>query len=1151
MTCDVRFKILGSLDVSIDGSSVAVGAGRQRTLLARLLLDANRSLHPDALIDAIWGDVIPQHPDAALQIVVSRLRTALGCAADRVTSGPAGYRIEVSDDEADHLSARRAFARAEDLWAQHDFEGVAAAANAALSCWTADALADLADAPFYEVAHAELREFRLAVYELRNRAYFRCGRHVEIAADIGSWIRTEPWRERLRAHQMLALYRSGRRVDAITVYDDFRAALSAELAVEPSTFVQELYERVREQDPTLMATRAGIVGALPAWTPCALPFVGRLREESRIFDRLREVAAGASRMVLIEGEAGIGKSRLALEVARRAHDEAIILPVDGADALRPGLQVIATALADASSHLGDAELRLCLGRWPGDAAQLAPVLRRRFPDLAPALDADDKTRSARMSAAVGSWIAGLSQRAPILLVVDDLHRAGPALLQLLGALLVDEDPKRVLVLATARSAADRSARLEQLTRSLQRRGVLDRIELEGLECASVGQMLIELGRPESTSVVAQLTLTTHGHPYLLGEMLRDSECGSKPATDDDVTSRIRHFVRRRVAALGEPGATLLGMAAAVDGGFDIAFLAELSRGTVQSTEALVDRAIEAGLLHVTGLGTYDFAHDLARRAIAEAVDVEVRRDIDRDLAELLERREVLPARVAAAWNRVTGVDADARLVLWAERAGEAASSDLDLEAAARWFGLGVDRATDERTRAHLLIKLAGVQCQLADRAGVPTLRAALEIVRRLDDTDLLVEAATVWTPIWASMPTLTRHERVALLTESASRAPAGPLRAQLRARLATELAQTSEWPRARELADEALTEMQDSRDRTVVPEVLMRHFGTTGTPHNLGVRREYMRDVLKMTAGGHDPIQRFFALSFAACAAVEAGDLDETDALLDSAFALARSTGVAFLAYNAECIRAWRAGLAGDIDEAEDLALGAMRLGTDSGIDYAVIGPGLQLSSIRWHQGRFGDLVPLLRVMTNADDVGATILLARALACTRGARDEAIEVFAKATRHDFDDLPLGPHWAGCLVAAAEAAWLLEDRRVGAIVRRLLEPFAEQVVFNGTWVIAPVAYGAGVAAAAAGEPEAERFFEQALALCHRLRAPMLRARTELAWSRYLVTRDRSTRDDDRTVPAVVRDVFVEHRIEPVAGSTDAFYRQAEAALAALR
>ncbi len=1139
MASDVRFRILGSLDVSVDGSPVMIGAARQRALLARLLLDANRSLHPDLLVDAIWGDAIPQHPDAALQIVVSRLRTALGRAAGRLTSGPAGYRIEANDDEVDHLRARRTYARARELWTQNDFGGAAMAADTALGCWTADALADLGDAPFYAAAYEELRELRLAIYELRNRAYFRCGRHVEILADIGTWIRAEPWRERLRAHQMLALYRAGRRVDALAVYDDLCQSLSTDLDVEPTAFVQELYARIRDQDPTLVAHRAGIVGALPAWTPCSLPFVGRGREESQIFGRLREVAAGASRMILVEGEAGIGKSRLALEVARRAHDEVIVLPVDGADALRPGLQMIAAALAEASSHLGDAELRLCLGRWPGDLAEIVPALRRRLPDLPPALDADDETRASRLRAAVVSWISGLSQRAPVMLLLDDLHRAGPTLLFLLGALLVDEEPKRVLVIATARSAADRSSRLGQLVRSLEQRGVLDRIELEGLRSESVGRLLTELGRENATSVATELAIVTHGHPYLLGEMLRESDSGTSPATDDDVTGRIRHFVLRRVAAFGDPGAQLIGIAAAVDGGFDTALLAELSRGTLQSTEALLDRAIGSGLMHVTRLGTYDFAHDLARRAIVESMDVDERSGLHHDIAVELERRHESPERIAAHWTCVSGPVGEAAAVVWAERAGESALRDLDAHAAAGWFRVAVDRAVDERARAHLLVRLAGALCQSGDKAGSDTLRSALEIIHRLDDDALLLEAATVWTPIWSSMPTLSGDERVELLTESAGRA-SGAVRAQLLARLATELSSTPEWRRARTLADEALAAAQRDEDRSVVPEASMRHFQATGTPHNLDTRRRYMHDVLVQTVDGHDPIQRFFAFGMAAGAAIEAAELDQADRYLDDAFALARDADVPALTYNAECMRVWRTGLAGDLDEAERMAFAAMRLGTRGGIEYAVIGPGLQVSGIRWQQGRFTDLIPLLRVTTRPDDVGGSILLARALASGADTRSEALEVLTKAARHEFDDVPLGLHWTGCLVAAAEAACMLGDARVGNVVRGLLEPFADCVAFNGVWPIAPVAYGAAVASVAAGaDRRARAFFEQALDISQRLRAPMLQARTEMAWSHLLGSAGSGPT------------VFVEHPIEPVPGATEAFYRSAHEALTAMR
>ncbi len=277
-----------------------------------------------------------------------------------------------------------------------------------------------------------------------------------------------------------------------------RRSLADELAVEPSHFVQELHGRMLDQDPALLLRRSGIVATLPTWTPCGLPFVGRSREEHLIFDVLRDVAAGATRMVLVEGEAGIGKSRLVLEAARRAHDDAIVLAVDGADALHPGLLMLTAALTEASVQLSDVELRLCLGRWPGDVADLAPALRRRLPDLPPPLEADAETRAAAVRAAIVSWIGALSQRAPVMLLLDDIHRAGTALLLLLGEMFVDQEPKRVLVLATARSGgADRSSRLEQLARSLQKRGELDRFELGGLGSDQVERLLNELALPDA------------------------------------------------------------------------------------------------------------------------------------------------------------------------------------------------------------------------------------------------------------------------------------------------------------------------------------------------------------------------------------------------------------------------------------------------------------------------------------------------------------------------------------------------------------------------------------------------------------------------------------------------------------------------------
>jgi len=1104
MSRTVRFRLLGSLGVSVDGTSVAIGAPRQRALLALLLLDANRALPSHVLIEGIWGAAALQHPDAALQIVVSRLRNALGPVADRVTSVPGGYRIDVAEDELDVLRARRDFLRAQAMWAQDDYAEAAARADDALSCWNGDALADLRDAPFYDAAHQALDELRLAIYEFRTRSYLRCGRHVEVLGDIDAWVRLDPWRERMRAHQIVALYRAGRRVDALAVYEDLRQCLAQDLGVDPSTFMQELHARVLRQDPTLLARRAGIVAALPAWTPCSLPFVGRAREETLIFDRLRDVAAGSTHMVLVEGVAGIGKSRLALEAARRAGGDAIVLAVDGGDSLRPGLHVLAAALADASSQLSDAELRLCLGHWPGDLAAVVPALRQRLPDLPPPLDGDEEIRAARLRAAVVSWISALSQRAPVFLLVDDIDRAGAALLLLVGAALVDDEPKRVLLVATARSdSADRSSRLDRLLWSLERRDLVDRIELGGIAPAFVERLLDELERPDAATLAAELSLITRGHPYLLGEMLREPGLGAATPSADTVSCRIRQFVLRRVAGLGGPGASLLGIAASVGGEFDAALLTEVSGGTVQSTASLIDQAVDAGLLHVTGLGTFDFVHDLVRRAIAESREEGARAQEHADIAIALERRSASAARIAAQWGQASGTVASRKAMLWGDRAGEDALHDLDPHAAIDWFAFAAERAEEERTRAHLLIRLAGAQCQAGDKSGAETLRAALDIARRLHDSDLLVEAATLSTPIWDSMPALSAGERVSILTDGSRQARDPGTRARLTARLATELVFTPSWRRARTLADAALGEAREHGDASVLTEVLLRHFAATFTPHNLAERRQNADEAV--AAAEHDPVARFHALTAAASAAIEAAELDEADAYIHDACTLGRACELPILAYNIECVRAWRAGLAGDLEEAERLVFGAIEIGTRRGVARPEVGPSLQIGSMRWQQDRLGELLPILRTSRETHDAGSEILLARALADFAELEPEATSVLAAAAKNGFADLPLGMLWSGELVVAAETAFLLGCADIGRVVRGLLEPFHDRVAFNAVWVVAPIAYGAALAAAAAGEPDADAFFAEALDVCDRLRAPVLRARTENMWNRVLVAR----------------------------------------------
>jgi DNA-binding SARP family transcriptional activator len=205
--------VLGAIRVEAGGRAMKIAAPRQRALLALLLLDANHTVSSSTLIDGIWGETPPQHPESALHIVICRLRHVLGPVAPLLARDSAGY---------------------------------------ALTCWTGAALADVTTFPFYDAASRRLDQFQLELVESRNTAYLRCGRHLEVLPDIEKWIAANPWRERLRAHQMVALYRSGRQIEALAAYDDLRRLLLDDFGIDPHDEVRRLQSRILSGDPTLL-----------------------------------------------------------------------------------------------------------------------------------------------------------------------------------------------------------------------------------------------------------------------------------------------------------------------------------------------------------------------------------------------------------------------------------------------------------------------------------------------------------------------------------------------------------------------------------------------------------------------------------------------------------------------------------------------------------------------------------------------------------------------------------------------------------------------------------------------------------------------------------------------------------------------------------
>ncbi|HEX7625432.1 MAG TPA: BTAD domain-containing putative transcriptional regulator [Gaiellaceae bacterium] len=358
----MEFRILGPLEVSDGDRPVAVAGAKPRALLAALLIRSGQTVSAERLIDELWGDDPPETAANTLQVYVSQLRRALG--PGTIERRSSGYALGASRAQID-------LARFEDLVESAraaEPPAAAAALHEALSLWRGEP----------EVDGARLGELRLAALEARIDADLALGRHAELVPELQVLVAEEPLRERLRAQLLLALYRAGRQAEALAEYARARATLVEELGVEPGPELQRVHRAVLahadEGAPHLV---------LPTSLPVpATPLVGRraeLAEVSALF------AAGA-RLVTLTGPGGIGKTRLALEVARAANEHATFVLLDSVTdpALVEGaIQRALRTEDDVREHLRGLTALLLLDNFEQvlDAAPLVSSLLEEAPGL--------------------------------------------------------------------------------------------------------------------------------------------------------------------------------------------------------------------------------------------------------------------------------------------------------------------------------------------------------------------------------------------------------------------------------------------------------------------------------------------------------------------------------------------------------------------------------------------------------------------------------------------------------------------------------------------------------------------------------------------------------------------------------------------------
>lgn len=290
--------------------------GKLRSLLAVLLLHANHVVSVEKLAEALWGLPLPAGAAGRVRTLVSELRRA--CADSLIVTAPPGYLLPLADGQLDLDQ----FNRGVDLARQEAADGrpdeAVARFDEALALWRGVPLGG-ASGPFVEAHTGRLEELRLRAVEGRAEAMLASARHNELVAELGQLVVEHPLRERPHALLMTALYRDGRRGEALELYRELRARLVSELGLEPTEQMQQLHRQLLSSHSTLGSSWTAQASPAPARTPIRqLPadqgtFVGRRAE----LDRLDTYGSGPGRLVLVTGPAGVGKTSLVVHWAHQ------------------------------------------------------------------------------------------------------------------------------------------------------------------------------------------------------------------------------------------------------------------------------------------------------------------------------------------------------------------------------------------------------------------------------------------------------------------------------------------------------------------------------------------------------------------------------------------------------------------------------------------------------------------------------------------------------------------------------------------------------------------------------------------------------------------------------------------------------------------
>jgi DNA-binding SARP family transcriptional activator len=781
----LRVSVLGAVRVEREGIAIDPGGPRQRAVVARLVAAQGHLVPAERLLADVWGDDGARL--SSVHVAVSNVRRALEPerkprTPSVLSSRNGGYSLDAETDADDLANAAR---QGVALLAQDEPAQARAVLSSARDLWAGDPYDDLGDLPWLVRERTRLHDLRLIVAERLAEAMLRLGANVEVALDLAPLSAEHPARERLGVLLAVALYRDQRQDDALAVLRRVRQHLSESVGLDPGPDLRAVETAILSQqpDPMLPAPPSPAAPApLPA-TQAGPLLIGRERPLAVLAAAAATALSGQSAFAVVVGEAGIGKTRLARELADELSAQSWTIAWtgssegDGAPALWPWISVLNQLDRPLTSDLQ----RLVVG----DAVQPVDPAAARW----------------RQQRAVRDQLVHVAAERPLLVVLEDVHWADSASQALLLELVDSLSEARILVLVTARPGP--TAVLARLAR-----GRATRLDLESFSELDVRALLATTGQELDS---AALHRRTGGNPFLLKETLALARQTGTSALDV-VPATVADVLRARAALLPGAGQDVLAVASVIGDVVEPGIVADLLNLDLSSVEGSCDSAVDAGLLTVGADGRLRFRHDLVREtAYADLGPLRRQRLHGRVFAHLLAHDRRSPSRLAAQAVGA-GPELSQQAVTWCSEAAREAARRLAHGTAVSWWqqAVDVDRQRpegDPSREVEVLLGLVGAQLDAGDAVGaLDTRLLAVEAARVNGEPHLMVRALTALSRplVWILGPRDGHQDGLVGDLEKALDADVDPVeRCSLLATLALELYGRHD-PRCDDLSAEAI-----------------------------------------------------------------------------------------------------------------------------------------------------------------------------------------------------------------------------------------------------------------------------------------------------------------------------------------------------------